>query len=169
MKRYRPVSQLLAEIEQVLEAKYSPRSHPVEQVLGILQEGRNYSHASVFLALESREQRQFAGKELTPAASAEGTIRRIVVPIKLPGVMLGVLHVETKRPNGFFSTDRMFLVQVAARLARFLTTNGKYVLRRAKLEPVVVEEPAPGHSSTPKTGVPGTPAKTAAAGDKSRL
>jgi len=156
MKSYRPAPPLLAAIEQVLAKKYSPRGQTVEQVLGILQEGRGYSYAGVFLALEDHEKRQFVGKELTPVASVEKNKGRLVVPIKLPGRLLGVLHVETDRANGFSPVDRKLLADAAARLALFLSTNGKYIIFRAKLQPVAAEEQEP------------TPAKSAAAGEKSR-
>ncbi len=154
MKSYRPARQLLAEVEQVLAKKYSPRAQTVEQVLGILQEGRCYSYAGVFLALEDQDRRQFVGKELTSVASVEENKGRLVVPIKMPGRLLGVLHVETDRANGFSGIDRQLLADVAARLAMFLSTNGRYIVFRAKMQPVAAEEPAP--------------AKRAAAGEKSR-
>ncbi|MFB3915801.1 MAG: hypothetical protein ACE14M_03670 [Terriglobales bacterium] len=187
MKRYCPARRLLAEIEEALEARYSPRSQPVEEILRILQEGRNYSYAAVVLALEFKEQQGKAHICQTRADvghQADVYQVRMEVPIKLPGLMLGMLHVETQRNAGFSGIDRTLLTQVAARLARFLATNGKYVVRRTKSQPVITdtEETTRVHPSTrnhpnkPKTGLvgdpasgaPGTPAKSAAAGDKSR-
>jgi GAF domain-containing protein len=56
----------------------------------------------------------------------------IVVPIRIGGRTLGVIDVESDRPNNFGSTDRVLLEGVAAMLARFLTGRGKVLVRHAR-------------------------------------
>ncbi len=56
----------------------------------------------------------------------------IVVPIRIGGRTLGVIDVESDRPNTFGSQDRVLLKGVAARLARFLTSRGKVLVRHAR-------------------------------------
>jgi L-methionine (R)-S-oxide reductase len=56
----------------------------------------------------------------------------IVVPIRIAGRTLGVIDVESDRPDNFGSADRVLLQNVAAMLARFLTGRGKVVVRHAR-------------------------------------
>jgi L-methionine (R)-S-oxide reductase len=56
----------------------------------------------------------------------------IVVPIRIGGRTLGVIDVESDRPNNFGSLDRVLLEGVAAMLARFLTSRGKVLVRHAR-------------------------------------
>jgi L-methionine (R)-S-oxide reductase len=56
----------------------------------------------------------------------------IVVPIRIGGRTLGVIDVESDRPDNFGSLDRVLLQGVAARLARFLTSRGKVLVRHAR-------------------------------------
>lgn len=59
------------------------------------------------------------------------TKSEIVVPIRISSRVLGVIDVESDRPNAFGSEDRVLLKQVAERLARFLSVPGRYLVRRA--------------------------------------
>jgi len=56
----------------------------------------------------------------------------IVVPIRIGGRTLGVIDVESDRPNNFGSLDRILLEGIAAMLARFLTSRGKVLVRHAR-------------------------------------
>ncbi len=56
----------------------------------------------------------------------------IVVPIRIGGRTLGVIDVESDRPNNFGFADRVLLQGIAARLARFLTARGKVLVRHAR-------------------------------------
>ena len=60
------------------------------------------------------------------------TKSEIVVPIKLAGHILGVIDVESDQPDAFGMHDRVLLEMVAEELARFLTSRGKYLVRRAR-------------------------------------
>ena len=56
----------------------------------------------------------------------------IVVPIRIGGRTLGVIDVESDRPNNFGSLDRILLQGVAAMVARFMTSKGKVLVRHAR-------------------------------------
>jgi putative methionine-R-sulfoxide reductase with GAF domain len=83
------------------------------------------------------------------------TKSELVVPTKIVGRVLGVIDVESDRPDAFGPRDQILLKEVARRLARFLTSTGKRYVRKAKeaaqreaeAEPVVPAErgrpPAP--------------------------
>ena len=62
------------------------------------------------------------------------TKSELVAPIKISTRVLGVIDVESEEPNAFSSEDRVLVERVAERLARFLTGNGKYVMRHAREE-----------------------------------
>lgn len=69
------------------------------------------------------------------------TKSEIVVPIKIVGRILGVIDVESDRPDAFGPLDRILLKNVAARLARFLTSTGKRYVRKAKEAAAAEAEP----------------------------
>jgi putative methionine-R-sulfoxide reductase with GAF domain len=56
----------------------------------------------------------------------------IVVPIRLVTRTIGVIDVESDQPNAFGAEDRVLLKRVALLLARFLTSKGKYIVRKAR-------------------------------------
>jgi len=60
------------------------------------------------------------------------TKSEIVVPIKIAGRTLGVIDAESDQPNAFGAEDRVLLERVATLLAKFLTSKGKYVVRKAR-------------------------------------
>lgn len=60
------------------------------------------------------------------------TKSELVVPIKMVTRVLGVIDVESDRPDAFGPRDQILLKDVARRLARFLTAKGKRYVRHAK-------------------------------------
>ncbi len=60
------------------------------------------------------------------------TKSEIATPIKIAGRVLGVLDAESERVNGFSGEDRVLLQDVAGKLAHFLTSDGKYLVRRSR-------------------------------------
>jgi putative methionine-R-sulfoxide reductase with GAF domain len=60
------------------------------------------------------------------------TKSEIVVPIKLVQRIFGVIDVESDRLNAFGPGERVLLKQVAERVARFLASRGKYLLRQTR-------------------------------------
>ena len=100
------------------------------------------------------------------------TKSEIVVPIKIVGRVLGVIDVESDRADAFGPLDRILLKNVAARLARFLTSTGKRYVRKAR-EAAAAEPAAPAERGHPpaseKPAAASAPAlRRAAAGDQAR-
>lgn len=134
MKTYRPVAELLAEIGETLAEKYSPEAHPLQTVLMLLLEGRNYTRVELDLEVDA------AAEAATPAPRTE--IRaEFAIPIRIGIHTYGRLRVLHEQENAFGAEDRMLLKETAARLARFLATGGRYVLFRARL--FAAASPAP--------------------------
>ena len=98
------------------------------------------------------------------------TKSEIVVPIKIVGRILGVIDVESDRPDAFGPLDRILLKQVAARLARFLTSTGKRYVRKAKeaaAESESIAQAERGHPpASEKPAIVSAPRR--AAGDQAR-
>lgn len=109
---------LLAEIDRVLSAK---RAHwgqsPLDELVAILCDGRGYESIAIFLAI--------------PGRSDEPSRRtaQLLVPIRMGRRLLGVIEVNGVRAP---HADELLLKQVATRLARFLTGNGKWLARRVR-------------------------------------
>lgn len=101
------------------------------------------------------------------------TKSEIVVPIKIAGRILGVIDVESDRPDAFGPLDRILLKHVAARLARFLTSTGKRYVRKAKeaaaeAEPAAQAERGYPPASEKPAPAPASAPRRAAAGDQAR-
>jgi hypothetical protein len=124
--------QVLAQVDQVLARKLSLRDFtqrkPLEGVVQALYEGRGYSWVGVHLAVGTVDVPQVSRGPEPPRESKS----QIVVPIKIVDRVLGALEVESDRQSAFSYADRVLLKQVAARLARFLTSTGKVLVRRER-------------------------------------
>jgi hypothetical protein len=133
VKTYRTTSRILADVEQLLAAN-RPSFHgsPLEEVAGFLISGRHYSWAGIYLTLDKNSSSPLQEAGMHPAQVAvPGTVKKIVVAIKIAGREIGFLNIESDRQSAFGSEDRVLLERVAALLARFLTGPGKYLVRRA--------------------------------------
>ena len=71
------------------------------------------------------------------------TRSEMVVPIKTAARTLGVIDVESDRAAAFGYADQVLLKQVAARIARYLTTEGRSLVRK------VAEASEGAHSANP--------------------
>jgi hypothetical protein len=124
--------QVLAQVDQVLARKLSvqdvARRKPLEDVAESLAQARGYSWVGIHLQAGSVSVPQVSrgSKSMRPRNS------HMAVPIRIAGRVLGALEVASDRENGFGIADRVLLKQVAARLARFLTSTGKVLLRRER-------------------------------------
>ena len=148
MKTYRPARELLAAIEETLAAKYQAGAHPLARVVESLYDGRHYGRLELVLDLNQvRERRYEIGED---PATARSEIRE---PLKLASLRLGELVAKDERAHAFGAGDRVLLKEVAARLALFLATKGKYIGFAARLQT----------AGKPQAG----PALGAAAGEKS--
>jgi len=124
--------QVLAQVDQVLARKLSPQDvaqrRPLEDLIEALAQGRRYAWAGVHLETGSVSGPQVS-RESSPMRPRKS---HMAVPIRIAGRVLGALEVASDRENGFGIADRVLLKQVAARLARFLTSTGKVLLRRER-------------------------------------
>ena len=110
---------------------------------------------------------------VVPDVSADSTYLRcfhqtqseIATPIKLAGRVLGVLDAEGERVNGFSGEDRVLLKDVAGKLARFLTSGGKYRVRKSR-EAAAAAAPSRGYQPSSDRSV--EQSRKVAAGEKLR-
>src|SRR5215468_3618067 len=129
MKSYGSSRTLLAEIEDVLASNRPSFHHsPLERVTQILSEGRHYSWVGIYLTLGS----PLLESGYHPAQVAvPGTVRKILVAMKIAGRDLGYLSVESDREAAFGAEERVLLERTASLLARFLAGPGKYLMLKA--------------------------------------
>ena len=133
MKSYGSSRTLLAEIEDVLASNRPSFHHsPLERVTQILSEGRHYSWVGIYLTLDEKASSPLLESGHHPAQVAvPGTVRKILVAMKIAGRDLGYLSVESDRESAFGAEERVLLERVAGLLARFLAGAGKYLVLKA--------------------------------------
>jgi hypothetical protein len=133
MKSYRSRQTLLAEIQDVLASNRPSFHHsPLETVTEILIEGRHYSWVGIYLSLGKNASSPLLETGHHPAQLAiPGTVRKILVSMKIAGRDLGYLSVESDREAAFGADERVLLERVATLLARFLAGAGKYLVLKA--------------------------------------
>jgi putative methionine-R-sulfoxide reductase with GAF domain len=140
LRPYRSTRNLLADVKKVL-ADNRPSFHrsPLEEIAGLLCEGRHYSWVGIYLTLDEKSSSALLEEALIKPnqVAVHGTRKKIVVAMRVGGRELGFLNVESDRESAFGSEDRVLLDRVAGLLARFLAgPRGKYlVLKAAKLSP----------------------------------
>ena len=125
--RILPPRQILAQVDQALGQKLSfqdiAHQKPLDDVIAVLHDGRGYLHASIDLAKAGAN----APEDVESTRAAKS---RLAIPIKIASRTLGSLLVESE--NAFGPKDRVLLKQVAMRLARFLSSRGKVVVRHQR-------------------------------------
>src|SRR5258708_21804925 len=132
---------LLADVKKLL-AENRPSFHhsPLEEIAGLLCEGRHFSWVGIYLTLDEKSSSALLEEALIKPnqVAVHGTRKKIVVAMRVGGRELGFLNVESDRESAFGSEDRVLLDRVAGLLARFLAgPRGKYlVLKAAKVSPV---------------------------------
>ena len=135
MKTYLPTREVLSSIETLLSTnRPSFRHSPLEDVAELLTAGRHYSWVGIYLSLDKKSWSPLQEMGVHPAhVAVAGTVKKIVVSIKIAGREIGFLNVESDREASFGADDRVLLERVAGLLARFLTGAGKYLVRRAAM------------------------------------
>jgi putative methionine-R-sulfoxide reductase with GAF domain len=128
MKKYKSTAELLAEIKNVLEND-KPRAHfsPLEEVVELLQAGRHYGWAGIYIAVDSESR----AAQVPARIELAETRSKILVSMKLSGREYGILSVESERKM-FRPEDRVSLERVAHLGARFLAGPGGYLVRKAR-------------------------------------
>jgi len=134
MKSYRPTQKLVADIEQLLSANRPSFNHsPLEEVAELLISGRHYSWVGIYLTLAKNSSSPLQESGVHPAyVAVPGTVKKVVVSIKIAGRELGFINAESNREDAFGAEDRVLLERVAGLLARFLTGTGKYLLLKSR-------------------------------------
>ena len=140
MRPYRSTRNLLADVRKVLaENRPSFRRSPLEEIAGLLCEGRHFSWVGIYLTLDEKSSSALLEEALIKPnqVAVQGTRQKIVVAMRVGGRELGFLNVESDRDYAFGSEEQVMLERVAGLLARFLAgPRGKYlVLRAAKWSP----------------------------------
>lgn len=131
MKTYRSPRNVVAEIKRLIaEDRPSPQApSALARILKQLCESRNYKRASIFLTVNGREvPRAFSG---SPGASAQGG-PELSVPIRIASHTLGRLRVQLAPGHVFGPEERVLLHEVAQILALYLSSKGKYLMRKAR-------------------------------------
>jgi putative methionine-R-sulfoxide reductase with GAF domain len=140
LRTYRSTRDLLADVNKVL-AENRPSFHgsPLEEIAGLLCEGRRYSWVGIYLTLDEKSSSALLEEALIKPnqVAMHGTRKKIVVAMRVGGRELGFLNVESNRESAFGSEEQVLLDRVAGLLARFLAgPRGKYlVLRAARWSP----------------------------------
>ena len=140
MRTYRSTRDLLADVKKVLaENRPSFRRSPLEEIAGLLCEGRHFSWVGIYLTLDEKSSSALLEEALIKPnqVAVPGTRQKIVVAMRVGGRELGFLNVESDRDYAFGSEEQVLLERVAGLLARFLAgPRGKYlVLRAARFSP----------------------------------
>ena len=133
MKTYRPTHEVLSSIEALLSGNRPSFHHsPLGEVAELLTSGRHYSWVGIYLTMHKRSSTPLQETGVHPAhVAVPGTVKKIVVSIKIAGRELGFLNVESDRESSFGVDDRVLLERVAGLLARFLSGRGKYLVLKA--------------------------------------
>jgi putative methionine-R-sulfoxide reductase with GAF domain len=140
LRTYRSTRDLLADVRKVLaENRPSFRRSPLEEIAGLLCEGRHFSWVGIYLTLDEKSSSALLEEALIKPnqVAVQGTRQKIVVAMRVGGRELGFLNVESDRDYAFGSEEQVLLERVAGLLARFLAgPRGKYlVLRAGKFSP----------------------------------
>ena len=101
------------------------RSSPLELAAEELQRNRDYSWVGIYVAVEDAMHSVARGSQ-----ASSGSESLIAVQIKIGARTLGMLEVESSGRRDH--EDRLLLKRVAALLARFLVTKGKYLRRKLR-------------------------------------
>lgn len=137
MKTYRSARELLGQIEELLakrEAQATRRS-PLDEVINLLSEGRHYAWVGIYLAVGDRKPQSLLGQG-GGAQEQHGKpgrkLPRVLTPIRIGAHEVGAIEVESAHAFGISNEDRVLIEDVARALARYLTGNGKWVVRRVR-------------------------------------
>ncbi len=160
MKRYRSPREVLAEVEKLLAARptiSSPVS-ALDQTVDVLFHARHYSWIGIYLnAGEHLARQAVRGPEPARRAQAQDVLQghsKMIVPIQIGRRTLGMLDVESDREYAFGRDERVLLQRVASRLALYLATRGKHILRRLRddIQPATQQE-SPATVAESRAGV----------------
>ena len=169
MKTYTSPTNVVAAIKRVIAAdKPSPRPPSALALIArLLCDGRHYQSAGIYLLIDGREvPRALSGPEGGSHAGTDWS-----VPIKIAGETLGSLRVRFAPGHTASFEQRVLLHKVAGILALYLSSKGKFLVRKAR---EALRETATSGSTERRGYQPASDkggiseARFAAAGDKAR-
>ena len=107
------------------------------------------------------------GVDNNSSKTVNGSKPELAVPIKLAGRVLGVFHLESSR---LAPSDNILVHEIAHLIARFLTSNGKHLVRKAResARAAVAENVTKPYRATSDKNPAETNLRRAAAGEASR-
>jgi len=167
VKTYLSPKTVVAEVERLIAAD-KPSPHPpsaLARIAKLLCDSRGYQRAGICLLIDGREvPRAFSGPQ---PASQPGS--DLSVPLKIASQTLGSLRVQLAPGHTPSFEERVLLHEVAGVLALYLSSKGKYLVRKAR--EAVRESTASGQArgyqpASDKSNIPEV--RFATAGDKSR-
>jgi putative methionine-R-sulfoxide reductase with GAF domain len=155
---------LTSQIELLLADKPAPgKDTALEQVIDLLYRQRGYSSIGIYAVLGDRilglayrgpalpclevamgkgpigavvQSGQMSVSQLQ--LQFEGADSRVqsevVVPIRMASRVLGAIDVESGRPDALGYHDQVLLRQVAALLAQYLTSHGKFLIQKLRMQ-----------------------------------
>jgi len=183
---------LVKQIERVLAQRpASGKDAPLEQVIDLLYRQRSYSSIGIYAVSGQRilglayrgptlpclETALGKGPVGAVVQSGRTTVSQlqlqfegagsrlqaeIVVPIKLAGRVLGAIDAESDRLTSFGYRDQVLLKQVAALLARYLTSNGKSLMQKLRFRSLAAGRDAAGNQEKKAAPASERPATTGA-------
>jgi hypothetical protein len=135
LKTYVLPRKLLSQIDEVLARRPDSRHSPLQAVVDLLHYGRNYFFTGAYLRAEdlSEEQSYTLPEKPHPAETKAKELEataELIVPIKIGVHVLGMLKVQSMRALG--GADRVLIEATAKRLARFLSWDGRYLMRHLR-------------------------------------
>lgn len=125
--RIKTAPELLREVDSLLATKHLSAASALDGLAELLSAQRRYEWIGIYLA---------AGPVSQPSASTlsedGNAASRHVAPVRVAARTLGAIEIRSSRANAFSYRDRVLLKQMAAKLARYLVTSGKPLLRKLR-------------------------------------
>jgi putative methionine-R-sulfoxide reductase with GAF domain len=158
MQRFQSAHDVLASVRKKLESAASApamrgRESVLEHVTDILSQGRGYSWIGIYLSVEGPPGAVDSGS--VAQAESRSTMPHVgqlsdagsemVVPIRVGTRTLGMINVEGARGGRLSRQERTLLGQVAAALAKYLTTGPGKLQRRQARAQVATTNPGRPH------------------------
>jgi hypothetical protein len=139
VKTYGSPQELEARIETALARRANSHKTPLDEVAGILGEGRHYSWIGIYLVAGEISKPRSAAAKTGPRAAAQ---THAVIPVALGQHVYGAMEVQSEKDKVLTGQDRILLKRVAERLAKYLHGPGAYLVRKAR-EAAAEPPPAP--------------------------
>jgi putative methionine-R-sulfoxide reductase with GAF domain len=125
--RVQTAPELLRQVDSLLAARHTSAASVLDELAELLSGQRRYEWIGIYLAAGPASE-----PDVSTLSQDERPASRHVAPIRLAARTLGAIEVRSSRPNAFSYKDRVLLTQIATKLARYLATSGKPLLRKLR-------------------------------------